>query len=309
MNRQTNTTQFFYQSGKLVTVNQGGQHRAIFRSADMPLAELSTGERQETGLLEVDQNGSVLKVSGEADDEESHCYSAYGHDPSLPSQRTSSGFNGEQLETVAAAYLLGHGYRLFSPRLLRFHSADSISPFGRGGLNAYAYCNGDPVNNIDPSGHFSWFRRTPVQRIKHYYKKVHELKLENQKNSNEIERYTLKIRALKSTRNFHNSERIANNNPDQHGNRPSDYYWEAVDKINRNRSKKSNLVAKQSEQEERISRNEEKLASSRLELEAQRKSKIDPSPAYEAPPSYESLNNMDSVTTLSYKVRNSAEYQ
>lgn len=153
MKRQATTTQFFYQNGKLATVNQGGQKRAIFRSADMPLAELSAGERQETGLLEVDQNGSVLKVSGDADDEERHAYSAYGHDPSLPSKHTSAGFNGEHLEGLAAGYLLGNGYRLYSPTLMRFHSSDTISPFGKGGFNSYAYCKNDPINYNDPSGH------------------------------------------------------------------------------------------------------------------------------------------------------------
>ena len=29
-----------------------------------------------------------------------------------------------------------------------------MSPFGRGGLNAYVYCSGDPINHDDPSGHF-----------------------------------------------------------------------------------------------------------------------------------------------------------
>jgi hypothetical protein len=36
--------------------------------------------------------------------------------------------------------------------LRRFYSADKLSPFGAGGVNAYAYCQGDPVNNVDPSG-------------------------------------------------------------------------------------------------------------------------------------------------------------
>lgn len=53
-------------------------------------------------------------------------------------------------------YLLGQGYRAYSPVLMRFTSADSWSPFGRGGLNAYAYCLGDPVNAVDPSGHAPW---------------------------------------------------------------------------------------------------------------------------------------------------------
>jgi hypothetical protein len=50
--------------------------------------------------------------------------------------------------------LLGNGYRAYNPRLMRFHSPDSWSPFGGGGLNAYMYCVGDPVNRSDPTGHW-----------------------------------------------------------------------------------------------------------------------------------------------------------
>jgi len=45
------------------------------------------------------------------------------------------------------------GYRPYDPIIMGFLSPDSDSPFGQGGLNAYAYCAGDPVNRIDPSGH------------------------------------------------------------------------------------------------------------------------------------------------------------
>jgi len=40
--------------------------------------------------------------------------------------------------------------------LMRFNSPDSLSPFGKGGVNAYAYCAGDPVNRADANGH-SWY--------------------------------------------------------------------------------------------------------------------------------------------------------
>ncbi|MFF7066199.1 RHS repeat-associated core domain-containing protein [Pseudomonas sp. NPDC008258] len=85
---------------------------------------------------------------------ERHNYSAYGYKPKLPSEQTLLGFNGEYLEPVTASYHLGRGYRAYSPVLMRFCSSDSWSPFGKGGLNPYCYCEGDPVNNIDPSGHF-----------------------------------------------------------------------------------------------------------------------------------------------------------
>jgi RHS repeat-associated protein len=59
-------------------------------------------------------------------------------------------------ETNIGWYLLGNGYRAYNPRLMRFHSPDSWSPFGGGGLNAYMYCVGDPINRVDPTGHVPW---------------------------------------------------------------------------------------------------------------------------------------------------------
>lgn len=66
------------------------------------------------------------------------------------------GFNGERPDPVTGHYLLGNGYRAYNPVLLRFNSPDSWSPFGKGGLNPYGYCAGDPVNRRDPTGHALW---------------------------------------------------------------------------------------------------------------------------------------------------------
>ncbi|AUH50621.1 hypothetical protein CXB49_07280 [Chromobacterium sp. ATCC 53434] len=65
------------------------------------------------------------------------------------------GFNGERLDPLSGAMHLGNGYRAYSPALQRFHCPDTMSPFGAGGINAYAYCAGDPINRADPSGHIS----------------------------------------------------------------------------------------------------------------------------------------------------------
>ncbi|MBA6112006.1 MULTISPECIES: RHS repeat-associated core domain-containing protein [Pseudomonas] len=71
----------------------------------------------------------------------------------LPSKRTLQGFNGEFIDILLGVYHLGLGYRAYSPDLMRFQSPDSLSPFGKGGTNCYAYCGGDPINYTDPTGH------------------------------------------------------------------------------------------------------------------------------------------------------------
>jgi len=78
-------------------------------------------------------------------------YSPYGCH--LPVQG-GLGFNGERADGVTGHYHLGNGYRAYNPGLMRFNGPDSLSPFGQGGLNAYGYCQGDPVNFRDPSGHW-----------------------------------------------------------------------------------------------------------------------------------------------------------
>lgn len=79
--------------------------------------------------------------------------------PTLPAERIDqmvagvarTAFNGQVLEPWGC-YLPGNGYRAYNPVLMRFHSPDRWSPFERGGLNPYAYCSGDPVNAVDPTG-------------------------------------------------------------------------------------------------------------------------------------------------------------
>ncbi|WP_339507629.1 RHS repeat-associated core domain-containing protein [Pseudomonas sp. RL_35y_Pfl2_P42] len=106
-------------------------------------------------LFGTDQQQSVLAALGE--EQLTDCtYSPYGHRPAEGGLFSLAGFNGEQLDPVTGLYLLGNGYRAYSPTLMRFLAPDNMSPFGEGGLNAYAYCLGDPVNRVDPTGHISW---------------------------------------------------------------------------------------------------------------------------------------------------------
>lgn len=66
------------------------------------------------------------------------------------------GFTGQVREPMLSGYMLGNGYRLYNPDLMRFLSPDQLSPFEMGGLNSYSYCLGDPINRHDPTGHFTW---------------------------------------------------------------------------------------------------------------------------------------------------------
>lgn len=113
--------------------------------------------KQRTILLATDSRQSALaEVVG--DDINRLAYAVYGHQSAQQKVATRLGFNGELREAQTCWYLLGNGYRAYNPRLMRFHSPDSWSPFGRGGLNPYMYCVGDPVNRSDPTGHWPSFK-------------------------------------------------------------------------------------------------------------------------------------------------------
>ena len=143
--------QRFYRMSHLATEIQGQIQRSLLQSEDQLLAQLTRRAAQiECALLGADQQRSVLNTAEYLQ----IAYTPYGtRHPALD----LPGFNGEQPDPVTGHYLLGNGYRAFNPVLMRFNSPDSLSPFGEGGMNAYAYCAGDPVNRVDPTGHmWAW---------------------------------------------------------------------------------------------------------------------------------------------------------
>nr|WP_314494540.1 RHS repeat-associated core domain-containing protein [uncultured Pseudomonas sp.] len=101
-------------------------------------------------LFAVDENTSVMGVLDSMGSLKGHNYLPYGFCLLLPG---FLGFNGQRADSMTGHYPLGSGYRTFMPSLMRFNSPDSMSPFDAGGLNAYAYCRGNPVNWQDASGH------------------------------------------------------------------------------------------------------------------------------------------------------------
>jgi RHS repeat-associated protein len=149
--------QRFYLKDRLVTEIQGAMQCSIMQHEDQLLAQRQhLNGMAETRLLATDQQRSVLNVL-DAAHPHPLAYSPYGHRHPGNGLLSLLGFNGERPDPVTGCYLLGNGYRAFNPVLMRFNSPDSWSPFGEGGLNAYMYCTGDPVNSADPTGHIKSF--------------------------------------------------------------------------------------------------------------------------------------------------------
>lgn len=125
-------------------------------------------------LLITDPRQSVLMRSGAS---RFTPFMPFGYSPE---QCRPVGYGGLHLEPEGV-FLLGNGYRGYSPTLLRFTRPDDWSPFGAGGTNAYAYCGGEPISSTDTDGHLSrsyilkWLRtfmgsslpdlRAPLHRV------------------------------------------------------------------------------------------------------------------------------------------------
>ncbi|KAL7902712.1 hypothetical protein HDV63DRAFT_169648 [Trichoderma sp. SZMC 28014] len=169
-------SQYHYDaSGKLVAqVIPGGTEYHLHYRGDM-LVGFTSGDKQvsyvsdgagywgqiskqgsstDTEAWASDGHESVMTWLGSDDSDHHQQYTPYGFSGQ---SGPSIGFNGQWRDPVTGWYHLGNGYRVYNPVLMVFHSPDSWSPFTSGEINPYAYCLGDPVNRVDPSGHFSLF--------------------------------------------------------------------------------------------------------------------------------------------------------
>ncbi|MGN8344111.1 RHS repeat domain-containing protein [Pseudomonas sp. SMV71] len=141
----------FYQDEQLSSVDQDGQQTHFLYHTDGPLGQQAADDSQ-TLLLLTDPNQSVIGESRQRD-LRTAVYNAYGERHSDDPLRSLLAFNGEIREQANGWYMLGQGYRAYNPNLMRFHSPDSLSPFGSGGVNPYTYCLGNPIALRDPTGH------------------------------------------------------------------------------------------------------------------------------------------------------------
>ncbi|PKK50746.1 hypothetical protein CI102_5904 [Trichoderma harzianum] len=157
----------FYRDKKLIASRTGDRKLSYLCDGEGYLGQfIQDGDGStQTQLGSSNGYGSVLAwIDGQQPDRVHHQqYTPYGSG----NIGTSIGFNGQWRDPVTGWYHLGNGYRVYNPVLMRFHPPDSWSPFTSGEINPCAYCLGDPVTCVDPSGHWrflkkigAWFKRS-----------------------------------------------------------------------------------------------------------------------------------------------------
>ncbi|RQP97317.1 hypothetical protein DF107_23800 [Burkholderia stagnalis] len=144
-----------YRDARIVSELRDGDRIGYLRADERLLAHRRDGTQAQTVLYGADQQQSVL-LAASGGERRDLAYTPYGYRATGTDWPGLPGFNGEPLEPLTGSYLLGNGHRLYDPVLMRFHRPDMLSPFDGGGLNAYAYCLGDPINRVDPTGQLSW---------------------------------------------------------------------------------------------------------------------------------------------------------
>ncbi|UKZ58882.1 uncharacterized protein TrAtP1_000204 [Trichoderma atroviride] len=148
-----------YRGDKLIGFTSGDQQVSYVSDGARYWGQISKqGNSTDTETWASDGHESIMALIGNDGSEHYQQYTPYGFSNLGDGQNSPSvGFNGQWRDPVTGWYHLGNGYRVYNPVLMVFHSPDSWSPFTSGEINPYAYCLGDPINRIDPSGHFSLF--------------------------------------------------------------------------------------------------------------------------------------------------------
>lgn len=149
---ENDISRLYYRGSELV--NEATSKQREIRFMKLGHKCFAVDDNSDITLIAADRNDSVLWArQGSHTDGKMYNWSPYGN--ANTTESPLSGFNGERIDRVSGAYHLGNGYRAYNPILMRFNCPDNLSPFGSGGINPYAYCSGDPINNTDPSGHLS----------------------------------------------------------------------------------------------------------------------------------------------------------
>jgi RHS repeat-associated protein len=144
-------TLFYYYDGEVPVLDlnsQGGINSVNTFGHGLLSRHMGTNSR----FYNFDYRGSMVQrtsVSGSV--LSAHMQDAYGVQVSSATGDVFACFGaqfGNRVENDNGLILMGH--RVYDPSVGRFLTRDPIGYAG--GLNLYAYCNGDPINLVDPMG-------------------------------------------------------------------------------------------------------------------------------------------------------------
>ncbi|MDG4985140.1 RHS repeat-associated core domain-containing protein [Lactococcus lactis] len=123
------------------------------------VTEKTTDDSQDSYFLNDFQETTCAKVlfkKNQTSQFEYQSFTPYGGSATTNSDLEElNQFAGILGEAGSEFYHAGNGNRIYSPLLRRFLQLDPVSMFEGSGINPYAYCMNDPVNQIDPTGNMS----------------------------------------------------------------------------------------------------------------------------------------------------------
>ncbi|KAE8844086.1 hypothetical protein HRS9122_05189 [Pyrenophora teres f. teres] len=160
-NSDSRSANMYHSSGIINAMSVTGteeKHRktSVLSDGNHPIASYAESEKPN---YFIDQNGSTALLL-QHDKHQAFKYDAYGVNktPSVPPVDSSFGYNGEFTDLSTGLIYLRS--RFYNPKLKSFLSMDTLHV-----ENRYAYCRGDPINLIDPSGHNDQPRAGPLSTL------------------------------------------------------------------------------------------------------------------------------------------------
>ncbi|MFA6281950.1 MAG: RHS repeat-associated core domain-containing protein, partial [Candidatus Omnitrophota bacterium] len=140
--------------GSLYEIENGKIKKHIFAGS----TKVCTIEPEHTYYMHSDHLGSSSVITDELGNKvSSYEYTPYGTvAQTTGTSVTNYKFTGKELDSSGLYF---YGARYYDPEIGRFITADTIvqSPLNPQTLNRYTYCNNNPINYIDPTGHWFWF--------------------------------------------------------------------------------------------------------------------------------------------------------
>ncbi len=142
--------------GSLFEIDSSGKAtKHIFAGSNKVCSVESTGNKYYTHS---DHLGSSSVITNQDGQQVAHYeYTPYGSIAQTEgSDVTHYKFTGKELDNTGLYF---YGARYYDPEIGRFVTADTIvqAPYDPQSLNRYSYCRNNPLNYVDPSGHFAWF--------------------------------------------------------------------------------------------------------------------------------------------------------